>query len=194
MTANKIGIFGGSFNPVHKGHVLIAEGFIKEFGLDLLYVIPNNISPFKNIITVSGEDRIEMLKIAFSGNNKIVIGDIELKRGGRSYTCDTIAEIKNFHKDSQLFLLIGDDLAEGFTKWKNFRFILDNARLVVAARNRKDFLSAAEKIAAEADTQVDCLNNQPFECSSSEFRENPDQSSLPQGVYEYIKKRGLYGL
>ncbi|MBE6692370.1 MAG: nicotinate (nicotinamide) nucleotide adenylyltransferase [Ruminococcaceae bacterium] len=194
MTANKIGIFGGSFNPVHKGHILVAEKFIKELGLDLLYIIPNHISPFKDLENVSGEDRIEMLKIAFSGNSKIAIGDMELKRGGRSYTCDTVEEIKKLHPHSQLFLLIGDDLAEGFTRWKNAKFILENVNLVIATRNCENLLPLAENIKGFAQTSVDFLHNEAFECSSSSFRRNPDHSSLPQGVYEYIKKRGLYGL
>ena len=194
MTANKIGIFGGSFNPVHKGHVLVAEKFINEFGLDLLYVIPNNISPFKDLENVSGRDRIEMLKIAFSGNGRIAIGDMELKRGGRSYTCDTVEEIKGLHRNSQLFLLIGDDLAKGFINWKNAKFILENVNLVIASRNCENLMPLAENIRSFAHTNVDFLHNEAFECSSSEFRENPDQGNLPQGVYEYIKKRGLYGL
>ncbi|MBQ1205613.1 MAG: adenylyltransferase/cytidyltransferase family protein, partial [Clostridia bacterium] len=91
MTKNRIGIFGGTFNPVHKGHVAIAEKFITSFSLDILYIIPNRISPLKDVRAVSGEDRTEMLKIAFSGNNKVRISDIELKREGTSYTCDTVA-------------------------------------------------------------------------------------------------------
>jgi len=112
MTANKIGIFGGSFNPVHKGHILVAEKFIKELGLDLLYIIPNHISPFKDLENVSGEDRIEMLKIAFSGNSKIAIGDMELKRGGRSYTCDTVEEIKKLQCQMEEMYVSAEEEAE----------------------------------------------------------------------------------
>ena len=194
MTRNRIGIFGGSFNPVHKGHIIIADRFIKDFDLDLLYVIPNHISPFKKELEVSGEDRAEMLKIAFEGNQKIVIGNMELKRGGTSYTCDTVADIKMLHEKSDLFLLIGDDHAESFVRWKNFRFILENATLVVAARGDKDVGDALKNIEKTVGVKAELLENQPFECSSSDFRARPDENSLPDGVYEYIKKRGLYGL
>ena len=194
MTRNKIGIFGGSFNPVHKGHIIIAERFIKAFDLDLLYVIPNYISPFKKELEVSGDDRAEMLRIAFSGNQKIVIGDMELKRGGTSYTCDTIAEIKAIHEKSDLFLLIGDDHAKSFLRWKNFQFILENATLVIATREGKDVTDGVKDIEETANVKVELLENQPFECSSTDFRTRPNADSLPDGVFEYIKKRGLYGL
>ncbi len=194
MKKNKIGIFGGSFNPVHKGHIIIAERFITDFDLDLLYVIPNHISPFKKEMEVSGEDRAEMLKIAFSGNQKIVIGNMEIKRGGTSYTCDTIADIKAIHEKSQLFLLIGDDHAKGFTKWKNCGYILENVDLVVANRQGNDVSDNLKAIEDLAQKEVLVMQNQPFECSSTEFRQQLNAQSLPEGVYEYIEKRGLYGL
>lgn len=194
MKKNKIGIFGGSFNPVHKGHILIAERFITDFDLDLLYVIPNHISPFKKEMEVSGEDRAEMLKIAFSGNQKIVIGNMEIKRGGTSYTCDTIADIKAIHENGELFLLIGDDHAKGFIKWKNCQYILDSVNLVVANRQGNDVSEYLKTIEDLAQKEVLVMQNQPFECSSTEFRQQLNAQSLPEGVYEYIEKRGLYGL
>ncbi len=194
MKKNKIGIFGGSFNPVHKGHIIIAEGFIADFDLDLLYVIPNHASPFKKEPGASGEDRAEMLRIAFSGNQKIVVGNMELKRGGISYTCDTVADIKALHENAQLLLLIGDDHVKSFTKWKNCDYILENVSLVVAHRQGNDVSASVKEIEALAQKEVFVMQNQPFECSSTEFRTELKAESLPDGVYEYIKKRGLYGL
>ena len=193
MTKNKIGIFGGSFNPVHKGHVLIAEEFAKDFELDLLYVIPNRISPFKTEIQVSGEDRTEMLRLAFSRNSRVIIGNMELCREGASYTCDTIAQIKAIHQYSKLYLLVGDDHVKSFNKWKNSKYILENTQLVVAARSSLDLKEDIKVIEAEG-VKVELLNNTPFECSSSTLRDNLNADYLPERVYEYIKKRGLYGL
>lgn len=194
MTRNKLGIFGGTFNPVHKAHVAVAEEFIEKFSLDMLYVIPNRIPPLKLDESVSGEDRTEMLKIAFSGNNKIVISDIELKRRGTSYTCDTIAALKEKHPESKLYLLTGDDWIDSFHKWKDYRFILDNSTLVVATRSGEDISEPLDRLERFSGKRPMLLGNKKMELSSTEFREDPDKGLLPDGVYEYIKKRGLYGI
>lgn len=194
MTTNKVGIFGGTFNPVHKAHVAAAEAFIESFRLDLLYIIPNRIPPLKESGCVSGEDRTEMLKIAFSGNDKILISDMELKREGTSYTCDTVAELRALHPESKLFLLTGDDWADGFDRWKNYRFILENVTLVIAARSGNDIGPALDRLEALTGVRPFELKNQKIELSSTEFRANPEKHLLPNGVYEYIERRGLYGL
>lgn len=195
MTANKrIGIFGGTFNPVHKAHVEIANEFLNKFSLDLLYIIPNNIPPLKESHGVSGEDRLNMLKIAFSGNDKVKVSDIELNRVGTSYTCDTIAEIKEMHKEGELFFLMGDDWIDNFDKWKNFRYILDNVNLVIAYRGEKDIGDSVERLEKLGALGVFLLGNERIKLSSSNFRNKPEKESLPLGVFEYIEKRGLYGI
>ncbi len=194
MTTNKIGIFGGTFNPVHKGHVAVAESFIDGYGLDLLYVIPNNISPLKYSNSVSGEDRSNMLKIAFGENPKAVISDIELKREGTSYTRDTVAELKKLHPESELYLLTGDDWIDSFDKWKDYKFILENARLVVAVRSGNDITASLDRLEALTGIRPLTLQNEKIELSSSEFRAEPKSELLPDGVFEYIEERGLYGI
>jgi len=192
MTANKIGIFGGTFNPVHKAHLAVAECFIENFGLDILYVIPNSIPPLKNKGNVSGEDRIEMLKIAFSGNEKIIISDMELKREGVSYTRDTVASLREMHPADELFLLTGDDWIDSFDKWKDYNFILENATLVVATRSGEDITPSLERLEQLSGHRPQLLGNSKIPLSSTEFRNEPDGALLPEGVYEYIQKRGLY--
>lgn len=191
---NKIGIFGGTFNPVHKAHVAIAEEFIEKLSLDTLYVIPNNIPPMKHMESVSGEDRIRMLEIAFSGNNKVIVSDMELNRPGTSYTRDTIAELRRAHPKDELFLLTGDDWIESFHKWKDYRFILDNASLVVANRSGKDITEAAKRLEELSGKPPILLGNEITELSSTQFRQQHNKEALPEGVYEYIKKRGFYGI
>ncbi len=193
MTANKIGIFGGTFNPVHKAHVEIAKEFIRKFGLDLLYVIPNNIPPLKESHGVSGSDRFNMLKIAFSGYDKIVVSKMELNRNGMSFTCDTVAELKSAHENAEFFLLTGDDWIDGFDKWKNYRFILDNVNLVIAYRGEKDIVPALDRLQSLSGKRPLLLDNERIGLSSSEFRDNPSKEVLPEGVFDYIKERGLYG-
>ena len=193
MTANNIGIFGGTFNPVHKGHVAIAEEFIEKFSLDLLYIIPNRIPPLKDFESVSGEDRTEMLKIAFSGNTKTVISDIELNREGTSYTCDTVAELKSIHPESRFFLLTGDDWIDSFDKWKNFEYLLENVELVIAYRGEKDITASLDKLELLSGKRPKLLGNSRIKLSSTQFRTDMNAELLPEGVFEYIEKRGLYG-
>ncbi len=188
----RIGIFGGTFNPVHNAHIYIAECFLENLGLDMLYIIPNSVPPLKDMGRVSGEDRIEMLKIAFEGNEKVFISDIELKREGVSYTCDTIAAIREMHPSDKLFLLTGDDWIDRFDKWKNYGYILENATLVVATRSGEDITEALDRLQDLSGFRPLLLGNSRLPLSSTEFRDNPQQSLIPKGVYEYIQKRGLY--
>ena len=191
---NRIGIFGGTFNPVHKAHVEIAKEFVKKFDLDMLYVIPNNIPPLKESHGVSGTDRLNMLNIAFSGQDKIKTSDIELKRSGTSFTCDTVAELKGIHNDAELFLLTGDDWIDGFERWKNYRFILDNVNLVIAYRGERDITASLDRLEAISGKRPFLLENERIFLSSSDFRSTGNSDMLPKEVYNYIKKRGIYGL
>ena len=190
----RIGIFGGTFNPIHKAHFDVALEFIDKFSLDVLYVIPNNIPPMKESHGVSGDERLEMLEIAFSGQNKIIVSDTEIKRGGMSYTRDTVAEFKEKHKDCELFLLIGDDWIDNFDKWRDYKFILDNANLVIAYRGERDISQSVGRLRDISENGVYLLENIRNEISSTNFRNEPKKELLPDGVYDYIQKRGLYGI
>ena len=194
MKKNKIGIFGGTFNPVHKAHVAMAEEFIRKTELDILYIIPNRIPPLKEKGAVSGEDRKAMLEIAFSGKDKIRISDMELNREGTSYTRDTVAELRKIHPEDELFLLTGDDWIGSFHKWKDYQFILDNATLVVAFRSGRDITEDVENLEKLSGKRPELLGNELISVSSTEIREGLKEELIPQGVYEYIKKRGLYGI
>ena len=192
MTKNRIGFFGGTFNPVHRAHVDIANEFIEKFSLDMLYIIPNNIPPLKESHGVSGKERSEMLGIAFSGNNKVIISDIELKRSGMSYTCDTVDELKALHPESEIYMLMGDDWIDRFDKWKNYRYILENVHLVIAYRGLSDLTEFLDMAEAVSGRRPSLLDNQKQKISSTAARERLDKSLLPDGVYEYIIERGLY--
>ena len=192
MTRNKIGIFGGTFNPIHKAHVGIALEFIEKFALDRLYVIPNNIPPLKDSHGVSGEDRIKMLEIAFANKKKVIISDTEIKRGGMSYTCDTVDEIKNLHPNDTLFMLLGDDWIDRFDRWKNYKRILEKSTLVIAYRGMRDISEPIERLFRLSGKRALLLNNEKAELSSTDFREHRDKNLLPEGVFEFIEERGLY--
>lgn len=204
MTANKegipdvprgkrIGIFGGTFNPVHKAHVYVANEFVSKLGLDVLLVIPNRVAPLKEEQGVSGEHRLKMLETAFGGNDKVVISDIELRRDGVSYTCDTVAELKRLYPNDELYLLVGDDWVEGFVRWHRYRDILAAVTLVVAKRSGKDIKEPLERLAGECPRKPILLDNEIMLLSSGGLRKRLERDQLPEGVYEYIQKKGLYG-
>ena len=192
MTRNRIGIFGGTFNPIHKAHKQIALEFIEKLGLDLLYVIPNSIPPMKQSHGVSGEERLEMLNIAFDGCERVIVSDIEIKRGGMSYTCDTVSELRKKHPNDELFLLLGDDWINRFDRWRNYKDILNDATLVIAWRGEEDVLGYVERLYEKSGKRALLLMNERIELSSTAFRVRRDKSLLPTGVYEYIEERGLY--
>ena len=128
----RTGIFGGTFSPIHNGHIKAARSFLSEMKLDVLYVIPDRIPPHKQI---TGKDdpylRLEMVKKAFAGEEKIVVSDTELKREGKSYTVQTLPE---FMGNGELFMMIGTDMFLSFDKWYRFEDIFRMCTLVLAVR------------------------------------------------------------
>lgn len=189
---SKIGIFGGTFDPVHNEHVRIAELFCKKLSLDMLYIIPNRIPPLKENRCASGSDRIKMLELAFADNKKAVISDMELKREGTSYTCDTIARLREMHPDSELYLLVGDDWIDSFDRWHRYEYILENATLVVASRSGRELTESAKRIRELTGHTPILLGNTHNNISSTDFRASGDGHLLPEKVLEYITERGLY--
>ena len=133
MEEKRIGIYGGSFNPVHFGHVNVARKAIEELGLERLIVIPANVSPFK-----TGEaprpmpwDRLELVKAAFSGVEKAEVDEREIRRGGVSFAIDTVREIAAENQGAKLFFIIGEDSVEGLDGWKD----IDELRRLVTFKS-----------------------------------------------------------
>ena len=119
-----IGIYGGSFNPVHFGHVNVARQAIESLALDRLAIVPANVSPFKadgaaNAPTYAW-DRMEAVRNAFSSMDKVVVDERELRRGGVSYAIDTVREIAAENPGAKLYFIIGEDSAEGLPRWKDY--------------------------------------------------------------------------
>ncbi len=117
----RIGIYGGSFNPIHLGHVKLAHKALNELNLDKLLVIPAAVSPFKvDEQVVMPWDRLELVKAAFAGIDKIEVDERELKRGGVSYAVDTVMEISNEYRGAEIHFIIGEDSLAGLAKWKDY--------------------------------------------------------------------------
>lgn len=117
-----IGIFGGSFDPVHNGHVGIARRAIAEFNLDRLLVIPAAVSPFKtdSAPKALGYDRLELVRAAFADVPEAVVDDRELHRGGVSYSIVTVREVAADNPEADIIFLVGEDSVAGLPRWKNY--------------------------------------------------------------------------
>ena len=117
--AKRIGIFGGSFDPIHNGHLLLAELCCESLGLDQVRFLIANVSPFKtDSMPASNKERCEMVKLAIGGNPMFLVDTREIDRGGVSYTIDSVRSIADENPDSQLYLLMGADAIVDIAKWK----------------------------------------------------------------------------
>ncbi|MCF7909888.1 MAG: nicotinate-nucleotide adenylyltransferase [Candidatus Omnitrophica bacterium] len=184
----KIGILGGTFNPPHIGHLILAQEMLDELKLDKIFFIPTNNPPHKRGNQLEPRKRFLMTELAAAGNPKFKVLDLELKRKGKSYTCDTIAELKNKYPQDKLYLIIGSDLAKGFKKWKNPEKIKRMATVIVAKRRGSPFRSS------KSFKQVDIIQ---VELSSSQIRARIKKGKIiqylvPKKVENYIKKNNLY--
>lgn len=211
----KIGIFGGSFNPPHNGHVNSLTTVQKKMGFDTIYIIPNNQNPLKIPMDgPSNEHRLEMARLAFSTyGNAFQVSDIETKRGGKSYTIDTINELLKSHKSSELYLIIGADNFEGLAEWKDYKKILELVNIVVTTRpgyqipeTESEWPAYLSPFVGESDfgtlelktgRSVEFLTLNDLDISSSELRKKlrlgrPAEKFLPLAVESYIKEKQLY--
>ncbi len=196
-------IFGGSFDPVHKGHVSLVSELKKALELDEIIVMPTGISPFKKDMErrpASGADRLEMCRLAFADMPFATVSDYEISRVGVSYTFDTVRHFRSLYPNDKLFWLVGGDMLKSFDRWKNWQEILSMCTLAAVSRQKcGSDRNELEKKAAELRKYGEVLfaETKPLEISSTEIRKkiikNSDISCyVPQNVVKYILECGLY--
>lgn len=168
----KIGIYGGSFNPVHLGHVGIARRAFADLGLDLLIVIPAHVSPFKTEVPMPW-DRVKLVEAAFRDLPNTVVDLREIERGGVSYAIDTVRELAAENPGAELFFIIGEDSVEGLPRWKD----IDELRRLVAFK--------AYPRTPESSTAIRNLFN------AANVTLNPD-SAMAAKVAEGVYRKGGY--
>lgn len=199
----KIGIFGGAFNPIHNGHMLLARNYYDSIKLDKILFIPTAVPPHKSARGFESDaDRLNMVRLAVSDESGFEVSDIEFKRSGKSYTYDTLAEIKSIYSDSQLYLIIGSDQFLNFHKWYRYKDILEMVTLCTSAREDDDeraLLYSYAENNRELDGKYYIARYPVLKLSSSEIRDKikkgEDISSLlPKSVYNYIVEKGLYSV
>ncbi len=198
----RIGIYGGTFNPPHIGHVEAAKQAAELLRLDKFLLIPDRIAPHKQLPdgSPSPQQRLEMLQIAVAGEPKLEVSDMELRRDGPSYTYQTILQLKKQYPEDELVFIMGTDMFLSFDTWKKPEIILNNASLGVLYRGEKDEVASISQKKLEMEAvggKIYLVENQILPISSTDLRRmlafdcaNP---YLPNGVGDYIRVNGLYG-
>ncbi len=199
----KIGIYGGSFNPPHKGHVLAAAAFRQKLGLDRLLLVPAALPPHKEMPDGSpdGQSRLQMLQLAAEELPFAEVSDLELRREGPSYTVDTLRQLKEQYPDDQLYLCMGTDMLRSFSQWRQPEEICRMATLVMAHREEPDheeLQRCAEEIRAAYGADLVLIGNNVLEISSTTVRRllvlgGAEEYLQPQ-VLRYIQEHCLYGV
>lgn len=197
----KIGVYGGSFDPIHYGHLILAEQLREEAGLDKVVFIPTYISPFKKAIKATdGQDRLQMLKASFLGNPYFEVSDIELQREGTSYTIDTLEYLRDQYKDAQIYFIMGTDAFLGIEGWYRSKDLLSNFRFLIGMRKgykNEELLALIEELKTRYPLNARAFDIPELELSSSDlrFRCQAGRSIkylTPDPVIGYIKDHGLY--
>ena len=195
-----IGIMGGTFNPVHSGHIAFIKAFTSQIQLDICYVIPARRSPFRmNEPLAEDQHRLNMLKLACEDIPNVIVSDMEIKREGLSYTIDTISEIQSLYPNAQLFLLIGEDQAHRFKEWKQWDELLASVQLCIVQRTQNANMHALiDELIKDVNCKMPIVLNSPlFHVSSTLIRESTKngisiEHLVPESVETYIREHHLY--
>ena len=197
----KLGIFGGTFNPVHNGHMRIAALAYEAFKLDRILMIPSGISYFKaGQYIPDGKVRYEMCRLAASGHGFIEVSDIEIKREGNSYTYETLRELKKSFGDADFYYILGADSLFELRTFKNPEEILKSCHLLVSARDDYDskaLRALVKSYEKDFDAVISVFNASNIDISSNMIRNmvknGEDISDLvPPLVSEFINEKKLY--
>ncbi|MBF0484668.1 MAG: nicotinate-nucleotide adenylyltransferase [Candidatus Omnitrophica bacterium] len=188
---NKIGILGGTFNPVHVGHLAVADYACQKLGLNKVIFVPSALPPHKTAKgVIAAKHRFEMLKIAIGANPKFELCDYEIQKGGKSYSIDTVKFLKSLYPaEVKFYFIIGEDNFPGLAKWKNIGELMTLAEFVVVSR--------PDAGSADNEFKIRFLKMPGLDVSSTYIRKNIAQRHsirylIPAEVLQYIKVHKLY--
>ncbi len=195
----RIGIYGGSFNPPHTGHIQAALQAVSTLGLSRLLLIPAGVAPHKPLppSSASADQRLEMLRLAVEGKAGLEVCDLELRREGPSYSYETVLALKKQYPEDELVLLMGTDMFLSFHTWRHPEIILEHASLGILYRGEKGEQEAIrQKMAAMAGATLYLVENRAVTISSTQLRRllafGCADAYLPNGVGAYVCAHGLY--
>lgn len=192
-------IYGGTFNPIHNGHISICDFVLENGFADKIILVPVANPPHKNAHhLVSADDRLEMCRLAVQKNRRIDVCDWEIQKGGKSYTIDTVSYLESLYPQDTFSLLIGTDMFLTFTQWRDWQLLASKVRLLVVSREQddKNSLRAQQKLLAKAGVKSVLLDNPVVEISSTQIRAfmcvYGNMAPVPDDVRTYIMKKDLY--
>jgi nicotinate-nucleotide adenylyltransferase len=199
----RIGVFGGTFDPVHQGHMILAEQCREQGRLDLVYFIPSARPPHKQDRSLTPfAQRAEMLSLAIAGNPAFQLNELEKDRSGLSYTVDTLAELRQSHADAELSLILGSDCLPDLKHWHEPARIVEMASLLIVARPgwslwSADLLRGALRLAPSIPLRQQVVHSPLIELSSRDLRRRVREGHtlrylVPRGVECYIETHQLY--
>lgn len=197
----KVGIMGGTFNPIHFGHLILAETAYEEIGLDRILFMPSKNPPHKDSTEViSEEHRLKMVELAVQGNPHFQLSTIELDREGTTYTVDTLAQLTKENPNTDYYFIMGADSLIKLETWKNCQGVLDLCTVVVAGRDDLKTEDIQLKIQYYKDkygARIITLNMPSYELSSGFLRDRISKGKsiqyyVPEKVKDYILSNFLY--
>lgn len=202
-TVLRLGVFGGTFNPPHSGHAGAASACVEQLRLDKLLLIPTRQPPHKALPkdSATAQQRLEMVKLLAEDLPKTEACDLEIRRGGTSYTWQTMQQLTEEFPQASKWLLMGTDMFFSFDRWKNIDVIAKCCRLAVAARSpveKEKIIDFAEKLRREIGIETDLLRGRIIEISSTQLRRELEAGTaaeagmLPAKIERYIRQQGLY--
>ena len=195
----RIGIYSGTFNPTHVGHLQGAQYALQALKLDKLMMIPDKLAPHKQLPegSATAQQRLEMLRLVAEELPNIEVSDLALRREDTSYTYETVAQIRKAHPDARLYLLMGSDMLPKFPQWREAETIAKNAALAVLSRGGSDGAEEAIKAVEEMGGEVILLDNPVMDISSTQLRRmlvfHCASEFISSKAETFIYENGLYG-
>lgn len=197
----KIGIFGGTFDPIHNGHLYIAYEAERQLGLDKVIIIPSGTPPHKKSSKVTDANvRLEMVKIAAKRYVNFEVDDYEVKKEGRSYTCETLKHYREVYKDSELYFILGADSLINIDTWKNVDEIVSYATLIVFKRpgyKSSDIKDKIEEVEKKYGCKIIFLDLLNLEISSTDIKNRLNRHErvdffMEDDVLKFINDKKIY--
>lgn len=201
ITIKKLVVFGGTFNPPHIGHLLLAENAVCELGADKIIFMTAGNPPHKDCDEViDKKHRYEMVKLLTSGNKAFIASDFEINRESKSYTADTLAELHKLYRDTEIYFIVGLDSFFNIEKWYEPELIFERCKIAVSLRGGFDSDGFDDKVRyykKNYNAEIVKIRMPEIEVSSSDIRKRisegkPVENMLTKEVLKYIEKNGLY--
>lgn len=196
----RIAIFGGTFNPIHNGHIRLAGLFREKLSLNRMIFMPTHKTPAKEQTDLASDtDRLEMCRLAIKGENGFEVSDYEIRRGGISYTVHTLRHFRGLYPSAELYFVMGSDMFLTLEKWYCFEEILSLAGILTASRHAEEYarLTQHAEVLEKYGARTIILDAPPLEISSTQIRNLAKDGKdftcyLQESVVQYIRNKKMY--